>query len=233
MNQVRYRRLQAVLDRRQPDLTLLMERVHKPHNFSAILRNCDAAGIMEAHAVPPPDGLPLHGRTAMGAEKWVGVRRHATSPAAIRHLRERGFRLVAAHPVDRALDYRALDYTGPTALVLGAELAGLSSEALELVDETVRIEMYGMVASLNVSVAAAVLLFEVARQRQAAGLYDASRIEPAERERLLFEWGYPRIAARLRERSLPYPALRDDGGIADLAALDALRGRGRRRPADG
>ncbi len=226
MNEARYLRLKAVLDRRQPDFTVLMERVHKPHNFSAILRNCDAAGIFGAHAVPPAEGLPVHGRTAMGADKWVRVHTHESTAGAVEHLRERGFRLVAAHPAPDALDYRSIDYTAKVALVLGSELDGLSTEALGLVDETVRIPMYGMVASLNVSVAAAVLLFEAARQRQAAGLYEASRIDRRTRAGILFEWSYPRIARRLRRRGLPYPALGADGGILDPSALDPLKGIG-------
>jgi len=66
----------SVLAQRQPDLTVLAERLHKPRNFSAIVRTCDAVGINEVHAVPGGDGLSIHWKTSQGAEKWVRVRRH-------------------------------------------------------------------------------------------------------------------------------------------------------------
>ena len=224
MNEARYRRLVSVLDRRQPDLTVLMDQVHKAHNFSAIVRSCDATGVFEAHAVPTERGMPVHAGTASGAQKWVKVHAHETIEAAAAHLHERGFRLLAAHPGEGAVDYRSVDYTHATAFVMGAELEGLSEAALTLADGRVAIPMEGMVASLNVSVATALLLFEAAGQRRRAGLYDRSRIEPDVRARLLFEWSYPRIAERLRARGLAYPALSEDGSIADPSALDPLRG---------
>ena len=71
MNPARFRRLSLALERRQPDLTVLMERVHKSHNLSAILRNCDAVGVLEVHAVLPPEGLDIHAHTSAGTAKWV------------------------------------------------------------------------------------------------------------------------------------------------------------------
>ena len=98
MNPERFRRLSLALERRQPDLTVLMERVHKSHNLSAILRNCDAVGVLEAHAVLPPEGLDIHAHTSAGTAKWVRVRRHASTEDAVHSLRDDGFRIVAAHP---------------------------------------------------------------------------------------------------------------------------------------
>lgn len=214
----RLARIRRVLDRRQPDLTVLMERVHKPHNFSAILRNCDAAGVLEAHAVPPEGGLPLHTATAAGANKWVEVLRHGDTRAAAAHLRAAGFTLLAAHPSPDAVDFREVDLTGPTAFVLGSELDGLSAEGLGLADRSVAIPMVGMVRSLNVSVAASLLLFEAARQRRAAGMYDRPRLDRDRYARLLFEWAYPRVARTFREAGEPYPALDDEGRIVRSSA---------------
>jgi tRNA (guanosine-2'-O-)-methyltransferase len=202
-----------VLDLRQPDLTVLMDRVHKPHNLSAILRSCDAVGVLEAHAVPPEGGLDVPAASSAGSSKWVAVRRHRDAAAAARALRAEGHRLVAAHPTAAARDFREADYTGPTAFLLGAELHGLGDDALGLADECVVIPMVGLVRSLNVSVASALLLFEAFRQRQAAGLYASSRLDPERHRTLLFEWGYPRLARRLREERRPYPELAGDGSF--------------------
>ncbi len=218
MRPERFHRIRDVLRRRQPDLTVLMDRVNKSHNFSAIVRNCDAAGVLEVHAVLPEHGLDLHHATSAGTKKWVAVRRHADVPAAVEHLRAAGMRLAAAHPSPDAVDYRELDYRKPTALVMGAELHGVSETALALVDDLVTIPMLGMVHSLNVSVATALLLYEAVRQRQEAGMYEESRLAPEEFERRLFEWAYPSLARSLRAEGRPYPPLGPDGRILDEEA---------------
>lgn len=208
----RFRRIRAVLERRQPDLTVLMERVHKPHNFSAVLRTCDAVGVHEAHLVPT-EAFHAKGGIASGSHRWVPVRRHEETARAVAHLREAGFRLVAAHPAKGAVGYREVDYTGPVALLLGTELHGLSDGAVEAADARIRIPMAGMVRSLNVSVAAAVVLYEAQRQRREAGHYGERRLDDATFETTLFEWVYPRIAERCREAGAEYPRLGPEGEI--------------------
>lgn len=213
MRPERFHRLRDVLARRQPDLTVLMDRVHKPHNVSAILRNCDATGVLDVHVVPLEGGLELHHDTSAGTKKWVGVRRHPDLASAARNLKDTGFHLVAAHPGPDAVDFRAFDFTVPTAVIMGAELDGVSDEALEVADTHIVIPMLGMVHSLNVSVATALILYEAMRQREAAGMYEESRLDPDTFRRRLFEWAYPSIAHRRREAGRPYPALDGDGTI--------------------
>lgn len=215
MRPERFRKLQEVLDRRQPDLTVLMERVHKPHNLSAILRNCDAAGVLEAHAVVPDDGLELHHDTSGGTTRWIRVHRWPDVEEAGAALKAEGFRILAADPGEGSGDYRRMDLTGPTAFMMGAELYGLSDRGLELADARIEVPLAGMVASLNVSVATALLLFEAKRQREAAGMYDESRLDPERRKQILFEWAYPRVARRLRAAGRAYPELDEDGGIVE------------------
>ena len=217
MNPERFQKLARALRRRQPDLTVLMERVHKSHNLSAILRNCDAVGVLEAHAIPPEGGLEIHSHTSAGTAKWVRLVRHRTIQEAIKELKGRGFRVLAAHPGPDAVDFREVDFTVPTALMMGAELLGLSDEALELADLRISIPMVGMAQSFNVSVATALLLFEAFRQREAAHMYDESRIDPEDLGRILFEWAYPRIARHCRERGTPYPSLGEDGGLPKIS----------------
>ncbi|MGD2120404.1 MAG: tRNA (guanosine(18)-2'-O)-methyltransferase TrmH [Gemmatimonadota bacterium] len=213
MNPERFRRIREVLERRQPDLTVLMEVVNKTHNFSAILRTCDAVGVLEAHAVLPEKGIDLHHHTSAGTTRWVNVREHSSVEEAVEHLRGSGFSIVAAHPDQDAVDFRDLDFKKPVALLVGAELKGLSKQGLALADLKVAIPLAGMVRSLNVSVATALLLFEAFGQRQKAGLYERSRLPEAQKERLLFEWAYPEIAEVLRARGEEYPPLSEAGDI--------------------
>ncbi len=209
----RFHRVRAVLDRRQPDLTVLLEDVQVPRNLAAILRSCDAAGVLAAHAVWPGGRLKISRPASGGTRKWVPVTRHRTLADALGHLRERGFRILAAHPAPGAAEFRAEDYTRPTAFLLGTEETGVTPEAAAAADGWVAIPMAGMGTSLNVSVAAALLLFEAARQRQAAGLYAASRLDPETYARTLFEWTYPVLAAHCRRKKVPYPPLGADGEI--------------------
>lgn len=202
-----------MLDQRQPDLTVLMDRVHKPHNLSAILRNCDAVGVLEAHAVPPDGRLEVSAASSAGASKWVPVRRHKDISTAVAELRADGFRVVAAHPTGGLRDYREIDFTQPTALLVGSELEGVSDGGLNLADELVLIPMMGMVRSLNVSVATSLLLYEAARQRQSSGLYARPRLDPERYRTLLFEWAYPRLSKRLRAEGMAYPTLAADGSV--------------------
>ncbi len=214
MSAERIARLQATLDRRQPDLTVVLEGVHKPHNLAAVLRTCDAVGVWEAHAVTREAATRFHLHSASGA-KWVGVEVWEEVGAAVGALRQRGFQIWAAHLDAGARDFRSLDYTRPTAFLLGQERLGVTPEALAAVDGSVTIPMAGLVTSLNVSVAAALLLFEAQRQRSAAGLYDASRLPEEVRTRRLFEWAWPEVAGYCRRHGLPYPRLDEDGDLAE------------------
>lgn len=213
MTDRRREKVDYVLSQRQPDLTVLAERLHKPRNFSAIVRTCDAVGVNEVHAVPGEDGLRIHWNTSQGAEKWLKVRPHENLESACAFLRERGFQLVAAHPSGNARDYRELDYTVPTALVVGTELFGVSEAALALSDCQVKIPMRGMTQSLNVSVACAIVLFEAMRQREAAGLYGSRRLEEELTARQRFEWLHPAVTRFCRERGLDYPELDEEGNV--------------------
>ena len=213
MTDQRREKVDAVLADRQPDLTVLAEHLHKPRNFSAIVRTCDAVGINEMHAIPGEEGLAIHWKTSQGAEKWMRVKTHEDLSAACGFLRERGFQLVAAHLSPGAVDYRDLDYTKPTALVVGTELFGVSDQALELADHQVRIPMKGMTQSLNVSVACAIVLYEAMRQRELAGMYGQLRLDRDTLESQRFEWLHPAVTRFCRERELEYPELDDNGDV--------------------
>lgn len=217
MTPERYQKLQRVLKRRQLDLTVITEDVHKTHNFSAILRTCDAVGIFAIHSVNSASSMPgINSQVAKGSEKWVYRHTHDNIEIAIAKLHQQGFKVYAAHLSDRALDYRTVDYTQPTAILLGAEKLGVSQKAAELVDGHIIIPMLGMVQSLNVSVAAGVILFEAQQQRLSAGLYDRINLESTVYQKIIFEWSYPEIAASYRQHNKPYPQLGANGEIIGL-----------------
>ncbi|GIX29569.1 MAG: tRNA (guanosine(18)-2'-O)-methyltransferase [Porticoccaceae bacterium] len=211
----RLARIRAVLERRQPDLTVVADRVHKPHNLAAILRTCDGVGVGRVHAVAPdPAALSPCPETAAGSHRWVEVVRHDTVAAAIAAVRAAGMAVWAVHLSPRAVDFREVDYTRPAALLVGAEKQGPSDEAVAAADGEVVIPMFGMVESFNVSVACALVLMEARSQRERAGLYDRRRLSDEEYHRLLVEWAHPAVARFCRRRGLPYPPLEPDGSLS-------------------
>ncbi|MGI4824094.1 MAG: TrmH family RNA methyltransferase [Janthinobacterium lividum] len=147
-------------------LVLVLEAVEKPGNLGAILRTADAA---PAHAVlvgDPRTDLynPNVIRASLGGIFTVPTVA-APMPEVLAFLKDKGIRTFAAALADNAKDYTAANFSGPTALVLGTEADGLTPATREACDETVIIPMRGVLDSLNVSVAAAVLTFEAVRQR--------------------------------------------------------------------
>ncbi|EAZ92497.1 tRNA (guanosine(18)-2'-O)-methyltransferase TrmH [Crocosphaera chwakensis] len=209
----RYHRIRQVLEKRQPDLTILTEDVHKPHNLSAIIRTCDAVGILDVHCINTTDEFPTFSQVSQGSDKWVFLHSHPNIKTGINHLKRQNFNIYAAHFTDQSLDYREIDYTQPTAILLGAEKWGVSEEAANLVDGHIIVPMLGMVQSLNVSVAAAVILFEAQRQRLAQKMYDTSRLDLDRYHKILFEWSYPALATIYQKKGENYPSLGKNGVI--------------------
>lgn len=181
--------MMEVLARRQPDLTVVIENVHDPHNISAVLRSCDAVGLLTVHLVYTVEEWPELSRTSSAsAVKWLDIVRHPSIEACYAALRAQGFTIYATHLEAASHDLYDLDLTQPVALVFGNEHRGVSPEAVAGADGTVIIPMMGMVQSLNISVACAVSLYEALRQRRAAGAYARPKLSEAERQARLARW---------------------------------------------
>ncbi len=211
----RFERIKNVLNCRMKDLTVLVEAVNKPHNLSAILRTCDAAGVFEANFICEKNQVKTFNSTAQGSQKWVNLINHETTISAVSELKKKGLKLYGTTLNDKSIDYRNFDYTENTCFVLGAEKWGLSNELISQVDESIFIPMTGMVQSLNVSVAASILLFEAIRQRQSKGLLplNGEGLSTTEYQNTLFEWSYPELAPIYKKYGNKYPNLNKNGEI--------------------
>ncbi|MFT5674121.1 MAG: tRNA (guanosine-2'-O-)-methyltransferase [Paraglaciecola sp.] len=208
----RYQRIRTLLARRQPSLTVCMEEVHKPHNVSAVVRSCDAVGVHRVHAVWDKK-TKLRRSTAVGSQNWVYTDVHANIEDAISHLKQQNMQVLVTHLSEDAIDFREIDYTRPTAIILGQEKHGATGRAIELADKNIVIPMVGMVQSLNVSVAAALVLYEAQRQRQQAGMYDQQQLSEEECQRMLFEGGFPMFKDMCERKNIPYPHINARGEI--------------------
>ncbi len=187
----RRERVAGVLARRQPDLTVVLENVHDPHNVSAVLRSCDAVGVLTVHVVYSIEEAPAGAfarTTSASAAKWIDVRRHPSVADCYAVLRAEGIAVLATAVGPESAELYATDLARPTALVFGNELRGVSPEAQAAADGLVAIPMLGMVESLNISVACAVSLYEALRQRREAGAYDRPKLEAERLSALEEEW---------------------------------------------
>lgn len=212
MSPKRYQRIRTMLATRQTDLTLLLEEVSKPHNVSAVIRTADAVGVHRIHAVWE-ERASLRKGTSLGSQIWVDTQHHASTRDAIEHLHGQKMQVLVTHLNDSAVDFREIDYTKPTAIVLGQEKTGATDEAIELADQSILIPMVGMVQSLNVSVAAATIMYEAQRQRSNAGMYSQNLLPETEAQRILFEGGFPILHRECVRRKLSYPYINDQGEI--------------------
>jgi tRNA (guanosine-2'-O-)-methyltransferase len=173
----RLEKISRVLAHRQPGLSVVMENIHDPHNVSAIFRTCDAVGVMNVDLVYTVERFPRIGKkSSSSANKWVEHRKHRSVEECFALLRGEGSRILATRLQLGARTLYDLDLTQRVAFVFGNEHRGVSEEASRLADECIQIPMFGMIESLNVSVAAAVCLYEALRQRLAVGMLDTVQI---------------------------------------------------------
>lgn len=183
-------RLTEVLGRRTRRLAVVLEDVRQSHNISAVLRSCDAFGVQDVHVLEPVESFDPRARVALGTERWLSIRRQigpGVAQRGVETLRAEGYRILATVPPDeRATPYDQIALDRPLAIVFGNEKDGISPQLMAAVDGFTTIPMQGFVESLNISVAAALVLQNLSsRIRQSSIDW---RLSPAEHEELLFEW---------------------------------------------
>ena len=182
-------RLRSVLAKRQHDLTLVLNNIHDPHNVSAILRSCDAFGVFGVHLYYTKERFPALANSSSGsAKKWIELTRHRDAGAMVEGLRARGMQIVGTGFSATARPVTAIDFTRPTAIILGNEHRGMDPDVKAHVPDEIYIPMFGMVQSLNVSVAAAVILYEAMRQRLAAGMFESTSLDAERFEDIYADW---------------------------------------------
>ncbi len=185
----RLARLESVIRHRQPDLTVVLENIHDPHNVSAALRSCDASGVTEIQLVYTEEEFPKLGKkSSASAKKWVEHRNFDDIEKCYNALHKEGFAVYATHLGKKSVSLYDLDLTKKIAFVFGNEHRGVSDSAAKLADGNFMIPMFGMIQSLNVSVACAVTLFEAVRQRVLAGQYESAVFNEKEIKKLLKTW---------------------------------------------
>lgn len=190
MNAERTEKLKAVLDKRQPNLTVILENVFDPHNIAAVMRTCDAVGIQEIFIIRTK--IPLRkkwgSKSSSGAIKWLTIHQFENVDECIAEVRSRYDKIYTTHLATDSVGLYGLDLTQKVALVFGNESTGCSSQILAHTDGNFIIPQMGIIQSLNISVACAITIYEAYRQKKAAGHYDGPSLPMPQRLQLMKEW---------------------------------------------
>jgi len=195
----RLSRIDDILTRKQPTLQVMLENVHNSQNLSTIIRTSDAVGVLDIfYSSKENETLRIHKTITQGAHRWTH-RHRVQGGDTVKFLKQKkkeGFQVVVTHLEERAVSYREVDYTKPTLIVMGNEKEGVSDEIIAEATDVIVIPMEGMVQSLNVSVATALILYEAQRQLENAGMYNTPQISLEKRESIKADWVYRDTIAR-------------------------------------
>ena len=192
MTPEREERMQQVLDKRQNNLTVVLENVFDPHNISAVMRTCDAVGIQDIYVLNTK--ISKHkkwgARSSSSAAKWLTIHQYTDEVLCFAELRRIYPLILTTHLSSTAVSLYEINFSGPVALVFGNEHDGVSEEIRALADGNFVIPQVGMIRSLNISVACAVSLYEAFRQKNTAGHYDRTTLGKEEYDALWKSWEY-------------------------------------------
>jgi tRNA (guanosine-2'-O-)-methyltransferase len=154
-------RFEEVLAQRTKHFTIAIEDVYQLHNTSAVMRSCEVFGIQELNVVEQKFGKRIDSEIAMGAQKWVDVRRFSTNETCIEAMKAKGYQIIATTPHNDSCLLHDFDISQPSAIFFGTEKQGLSQEVLEQADGFIKIPMVGFTESLNISVSAAIIIQDI------------------------------------------------------------------------
>ena len=190
MTPERKQRLTSVLDKRQGNITIVLENVFDPHNISAVMRTADAIGLQDIYILN--NKIPRHkkwgARSSSSAAKWLSIHQFTDAAECFSSLRERYSTILTTHLSSDAIGLHEIDFTQNIALVFGNEHSGVSDEIRAMADGNFIIPQVGIIKSLNISVACAVTLYEAFRQKTLAGHYNQPGLDPVRYEALMKKW---------------------------------------------
>ena len=199
LNEKRLKKIEALLNKKQSSLEIFLESVYSSQNLSAIMRSAEGVGVLNIYYSTQNNETPkIHKTITQGAHRWTHRYRINDNDRVnfIKQKKSQGLQIIVTHLNENAISFREVDYTNPTLIIMGNEKDGVSSEIINEADEVIIIPMKGMVQSLNVSVASALVLYEAQRQREGIKMYDTPSLNPKEIQKIKEEWIYRDTIAR-------------------------------------
>lgn len=180
-----------ILEHRTRHITVVLENIYQPHNASAVLRSCDCFGVQDIHAIENDNHLDVSKGVTIGVDKWLTVEKYRSEQEntipCLTKLKKQGYQLVATSPHADGYELSELPVDKPIAVMLGQEKPGLTDEALDMADMHLRIPMYGFSESYNISVSAALCLYDLTERMRAANGLNWQLLEE-EKEVLELNW---------------------------------------------
>ena len=179
-----------ILENRTNHFTVVLEDIFQPHNTSAVLRTCDIFGIKQVHTIENKYTNKISRHVAKGSQKWVTAKRYKSdgnnTTICFNNLREKGYQIIATSPHNNSCFLKDFDISKKTAFVFGVESEGVSDYVKEQADGFLKIPMVGFTESLNISVAAAIILQEVTSKLRNSKIN--WQLSEEEKNILYFEW---------------------------------------------
>ena len=171
----RWQKIEEIAHQRTRHLTVVLEDIYQPHNASAVLRSCDGFGVQDVHIIENQNQFDASSQVTIGADQWLTQFRYNevnqdNTEKCILSLKEKGYKVIATSPHENDQNLNDLSIDHKTALVFGTELDGISERAKELADGYVKIPMAGFSESFNISVSAAICLYNLTRRLRVSGI---------------------------------------------------------------
>lgn len=187
----RYERISEVLGNRTNHITIVLEDLHKSHNANAVLRSCDGFGIQDVHIIENRNKFDEDSSVSIGAHSWLTLNRYNDDvcnniDTCFEALRAKDYQIIATTPHEKDQNIRELDVTKKTALVFGTELEGVSDEVIRKSDGFVKIPMFGFSESFNISVSAAISMYELTTRMR--NDYNFWQLDSDYKVKLKFNW---------------------------------------------
>lgn len=199
LTEERKEKIQKIVQGRTRNVVVVLEKIYDQGNINAVLRSAESLGYQDVHIIENQYFKEAN-RVSKGAEKWLDIHRWQSSKDCLLSLKEQGFQILATHLGENTAEFGEMDFTQKTALLLGSEKDGVSQEALEHCDATVKLAMDGFTQSYNISVAAALCLYHIRLQRlQRQGFH--GDLNETQKQELIADY-YRRSAPKAVDRAI-------------------------------
>ncbi len=180
-----------VLSKRTRYLTVCLEDIYQSQNASAVLRTCDCLGIQDVHIIENKNRFDINPDVVLGSSKWLDLMKYNeegnNTITALKKLKSDGYRIVATTPHKNDQDLDDIDLEkGKVALIFGTELTGLTEEAMDLADEYLKIPNVGFTESFNISVSAAIILYQLSQKLRNSDIN--WKLSGEEYDELMLQW---------------------------------------------
>lgn len=185
-----------ILGKRTRHLTVVLENIYHAHNASAVVRSCDCFGVQDLHVIEGHNEYNVNPLVVQGSAKWISLYKyqlHEANKTCFGKLKANGYKLIGTSPNPKFKPLLDIPVDQKIALVFGAEETGLSDNAIAQMDDFVHVPMFGFTESLNISVSAAICLYEITNKIRSHNI--DWHLSDNEKDNLILEW-YKNVISR-------------------------------------